>query len=89
MVGTAAHRWQFRARFRRHAFGWRSQPAIQRIKEAVSEIERVARKDTGVTAEDAMLFLWAPVDEKTRDRIRSLSAGDFVVQALGRHIGVS
>jgi hypothetical protein len=33
------HTWTFKRRFRRHAFGWRSQPAIGRIKEAVSEIK--------------------------------------------------
>ena len=32
---AAAHKWEFTARFRRHAFGWRSQPAIQRVKQAV------------------------------------------------------
>ena len=51
------HRWQFRARFRRNAFGWRSQPAIKRIKEAVSEIKKVARKDAIFAAEGAVIFL--------------------------------
>ena len=44
------HKWAFRSRFRRHAFGWRSQTPIRRIKEAVSEIKRVARKDAVVAA---------------------------------------
>jgi len=35
-----AYKWTFKARFRRHAFGWRSKPAIQRVKQAVSEINR-------------------------------------------------
>jgi len=47
----------FRARFRRNAFGWKSQPAIRRIKEAVSEIRKVARKDEALAAEGAVLFL--------------------------------
>jgi hypothetical protein len=51
------HRWQFAARFRRNAFGWRSQPAIQRVREAVSEIKRVARRDPVLGAEGAVLFL--------------------------------
>ena len=51
------HRWQFRARFRRNAFGWRPQPAIKRIKEAVSEIKKVARKDAIFAAEGAVIFL--------------------------------
>ena len=57
MGNAIAHKWQFRARFRRHAFGWRSQPAIQRIKQAVAEIKKVARKDAHLAAEGAVLFL--------------------------------
>ena len=53
----ADHKWQFKARFRRNAFGWRSQPAIQRIREAVSEIKKVARKDRLLAAEGAVVFL--------------------------------
>ena len=53
----SAHKWEFRARFRRHAFGWKSQPAIKRIKEAVSEIKLVARGDELLAAEGAVLFL--------------------------------
>jgi hypothetical protein len=49
--------WEFRARFRRHSFGWRSQPAMKRIKEAMSEIKKVARKDKRLAAEGAVLFL--------------------------------
>jgi hypothetical protein len=51
------HRWEFKARFRRHAFGWRSQPAVQRIKQAVSEIKRVARRDPLLAAEGAVTLL--------------------------------
>jgi tetratricopeptide (TPR) repeat protein len=51
------HTWEFRARFRRNAFGWKSQPAITRIKEAVSEIRKVAKKDPTLGAEGAVLFL--------------------------------
>lgn len=36
--------WQFHARFRRKAFGWKSQPAITRVKEAVAEIRTVAKE---------------------------------------------
>jgi len=52
-----AHQWEFKARFRRHAFGWKSQPAIQRVRQAVSEIKRVARRDPMLAAEGAVLFL--------------------------------
>ena len=50
-------KWTFRARFRRHAFGWRSQLAIKRIKEAVSEIKKAVRKDPVLGGEGAVLFL--------------------------------
>ena len=53
----AQHQWQFRARFRRHAFGWKSRPAVQRVKEAVSEIKQVARQEPILAAEGAVLFL--------------------------------
>ena len=51
------HQWEFKARFRRRGFGWKSQPAIQRIKQAVSEIKKVARQDPALAAEGAVLFL--------------------------------
>jgi len=57
MTKTPKHKWIFRARFRRHSFGWRSQPAVARVKEAVSEIKKVARKDPALAAEGAVLFL--------------------------------
>ncbi len=52
-----AHHWEFTSRFRRSAFGWKSQPAIQRVKQAVSEIKRAARRDSILAAEGAVLFL--------------------------------
>lgn len=57
MPKAPPHKWTFRARFRRHAYGWKSQPAIKRIKEAVAEIKKVARKDPLLAAEGAVLFL--------------------------------
>ncbi|MEE9385028.1 MAG: hypothetical protein V3V08_16610 [Nannocystaceae bacterium] len=57
MAKASPHKWEFRARFRRRAFGWKSQPAIKRVKEAVSEIKKVARKDKLLAAEAAVLFL--------------------------------
>jgi len=53
MTKAERHRWQFAGRFRRNAFGWRSQPLIQRVQEAVSEIRRVRR----TAPEGAVLFL--------------------------------
>jgi len=51
------HKWEFKARFRRHAFGWKSQPAITRIKQAVTEIKKVAKKEPVLAAEGAIAFL--------------------------------
>jgi hypothetical protein len=56
-TGVPSYKWEFKARFRRHAFGWRSQPAVQRVKEAVSEVKQVARRDPVVAAEGAVSFL--------------------------------
>lgn len=52
-----SHKWQFGPRFRRHAFGWKSGPAIRRVKEAVSEIKKAARKGPVLGAEGAVRFL--------------------------------
>jgi hypothetical protein len=56
-AGAPTHKWEFGPRFRRHAFGWRSQPAIQRIKQAVSEIKKAAHRDPVLGAEGAVLLL--------------------------------
>ena len=53
----AADPWAFRARFRRGTFGWKSQPAITRVREAVAEIKRVAKSDPVLAADGAVLFL--------------------------------
>ena len=45
MPKTSGHKWQFKTRFRQHAFGWKSQPAIVMVREAVSEIRQVAKTD--------------------------------------------
>jgi hypothetical protein len=57
MAKPAAHRWEFKARFRRHAFGWRSQPAIARIRQAVAEIKKVARQQPALAADGAVTLL--------------------------------
>ena len=51
------YKWQFAPRFRRNAFGWKSDTPIQRIKEALVEIKAVAKKDPVLAAEGAALFL--------------------------------
>lgn len=57
MASGTVHKWTFVPRFRRNAFGWRSQPALARVREAVSEIKKAARKDPVLAAEGAVLFL--------------------------------
>lgn len=53
----SAHKWEFSSRFRRHGFGWRSATPMKRIKEAISEIKKVTKKEPVVAAEGAILFL--------------------------------
>jgi hypothetical protein len=54
---AAKYSWTFKARLRVRAFGWRgSHLACQRLKEAVTEIKKVARKDP-VTAGDGVVSL--------------------------------
>lgn len=57
MARAKQHRWVFASRFRRGAFGWRSQPAVQRVREAVAEIKKVARTDPVLAGDGAVLFL--------------------------------
>lgn len=56
-VKQTAYPWEFKPRFRRGAFGWESQPAIVRVREAVTEIRKVARRDPLLAVEGAVLFL--------------------------------
>lgn len=57
MAKKSSHKWTFQARFRRSAFGWQSGPAIQRIQEAVAEIELVAGTNPELAAEGAVIFI--------------------------------
>lgn len=57
MTNARAHSWRFKTRFRRHAFGWKSQPAITRLQEALSEIKQVARLEPVLAAEGAIALL--------------------------------
>jgi hypothetical protein len=51
------YKWQFAPSFRRHAFGWRSDMPVKRIKEALAEIKQVARKEPILAAEGMVLLL--------------------------------
>jgi len=58
MSAPAKHEWAFPARFRRNAYGWRSSRlAVQRVKEAVSEIKKAACSNPLLGGEGAVLFL--------------------------------
>ena len=57
-MATASHAWAFRASLRRNAFGWSgTRKAIERLNEAVGEIERMARTDPALAGEGAVLLL--------------------------------
>jgi hypothetical protein len=90
---TPSHPWSFRQRLRARAFGWRgSKLAIERLKEALGELETVARDDPETAAEGAILLmerqldrLWTAIEEdgvdflsEVRDRWGEL----YGVQAL-------
>ena len=57
MPKTNGHSWRFKPRLRRHAFGWKSQPAITRLQEALTEIKLVSRIDPMIGAEGAVALL--------------------------------
>jgi len=55
---ASSHPWAFRASFRRNAFGWSgTRKAIERLNEAVAEIERMARTDAALAGEGAVVLL--------------------------------
>ncbi|MBW1786591.1 MAG: hypothetical protein JRK53_08245 [Deltaproteobacteria bacterium] len=80
MASGTKHVWTFRARFRRHAFGWRSHPAIKRVKEAVAEIKKTARKDPLLGAEGAVLFL-----EKVSPAIEQVDSSSGAIGTAVNH----
>lgn len=57
MPSKTKHKWEFSPRFKRNGFGWRSQLPIKRIKVAVSEIKKIARKDPILGAKGVVLFM--------------------------------
>ena len=57
MPQARGHSWRFKTRFRRHAFGWKSQPAVTRLQEALAEITQVARLEPVLAAEGAIALL--------------------------------
>ncbi len=51
------HVWEFKARFHRNAFSWKLEPAITRIRQAVTAIKRVQKQEPVLAAEGAIAFL--------------------------------
>jgi len=82
------HKWTFAARFRRGAFGWRSQPAIKRVKEAVSEIRKSARKHPLLAAEGAVLLLGKLSPALEQVDSSSGAIGTAVNNAIGKLVPI-
>lgn len=78
----AAFPWAFLPRFRRNAFGWKSQPAITRVREAVAEIKKVAKHDPLLAAEGAVVFLERVSPALTHVDSSSGSIGTAVNRAI-------
>jgi len=50
-----AHKWIFKSRFRANTYGWKGTAlASKRLKEAVSEIKKVAKSDPIIAADGAI-----------------------------------
>jgi hypothetical protein len=57
-MARSVHKWVFPARFRAGAYSWKaSRLACQRLREAVSEIKKVTKKDTLIGAEGAVRLM--------------------------------
>ena len=51
------HKWKFKSHFRREAYGWKGTSlASKRMREAVSEIKKVGRKDPSLAGEGVVEF---------------------------------
>ena len=58
MATEIRHKWIFPARFRAGTYGWKSSKlACQRLREAVSEIKKVAKKEPVLAAEGAVRLM--------------------------------
>ena len=58
MKKTNSPKWVFTSRFRTNAYGWKAPKlAYKRIKEAVSEIKKVTRKNPVLGAEGCIRFM--------------------------------
>ncbi|MGB5670902.1 MAG: hypothetical protein WBM71_10150, partial [Sedimenticolaceae bacterium] len=57
-MAVSEHKWTFLSRFRAGAYSWKaSRLACQRLREAVSEIKKIAKKDPLIGAEGAVRLM--------------------------------
>jgi hypothetical protein len=80
MPSTPGHKWAFAPRFRRHTFGWRSHPAVQRVREAAAEIQKTAKKDPSLAAAGAVLFL-----EKVSPALEQVDSSSGAIGTVVNH----
>jgi len=85
MPQAAAHKWQFRARFRRGAFGWKPQTVLQCVKEAVSEIKKVAHEGEAIRCAEACRDAWASDLEIDQLCLEILLSSGFTEEAYRRY----
>lgn len=81
-MSTEPHTWQFAKRFRRNAFGWRSDTPITRLKEALAEIKQVARTEPELAAEGAILLLEKLEPALSQVDSSSGAMGSAVIRAI-------
>jgi hypothetical protein len=82
--------WEFKARFRKRAFGWQSQPAIAAIKQALAEIKKVAKVDLLLAADGAVQLIerLSPALEQVDSSSGAIgSAVNSTIRALAAVIG--
>ena len=83
-MARSAQKWSFPARFRAGAYSWKaSRLACQRLREAVSEIKKVAKKDSLIGAEGAVRLMekiWPALEHVDSS---SGALGSAVNKALG------
>ena len=80
---VSKHKWTFPSRFRAGAYSWKaSRLACQRLREAVSEIKKVAKKDPLIGAEGAVRLMekiWPALEHVDSS---SGALGSAVIKAL-------
>ncbi len=85
-IDISSYKWTFPARFRAGAYSWKSSSLVcQRLREAVSEIKKVAKKDPVSGAEGAVRLmekLWPALEHVDGSSGALGSAVDRTLEAL-------